>query len=254
MLWNVFLWEQVLAQGAQPVLPQVLFRALCCSRWQPSLLVWLSCLVGCTDLSVCNRYREFLKREKSALSCLKGCQVLWGAKSGPGMSTFFPFAIWCYSWLHCEKDLRLRERNSEGGQMAGVWTFFRPCASWIHLLCFVCQNMSLLWATKATGFKINKFSPQGWQPRWLLCDPILLLQEAMRTANEFTSTWSPVLACIIPIQEAKVNTTQGSLLASSTLSTMSKWEESLTVTHWVYSCRGQDNGKAVTDSGKESSC
>lgn len=126
------------------------------------------------------------KREISALSCLMGCQVLWDAKSGSGISTFFPFAIWCYSWLHCGKDLQLRERNSEGGQMAGVWTFFRPCAFWIHLLCFVCQNMSLLWATKATGFKINKCSPRGWQPRWLLCDPILLLQEAMRTANEFT--------------------------------------------------------------------
>lgn len=101
------------------------------------------------------------QRERNALSCLMGCQVLWDARSGSGTSTSFPFAVWCYSWLHCGKDLWLRERNSEGGQMAGVWTFFRPCAFWIHLLCFVCQNMSLLWATKATGFKINKCSPQG---------------------------------------------------------------------------------------------
>lgn len=159
-----------------------------CSMWQPSLLLWFpDAQVWLLDAQIwvsATGTGNSSKREISALNCLMGCQLLWDAKPGSGMSTFFPFAIWCYSWLYCEKDLR--ERNCEGGQMAGVWTFFRPCAFWIHLLCFGCQNVSLLRATKATGFKINKCSPQGWQPRGLRCDSILLQQEAMRTANEFT--------------------------------------------------------------------
>lgn len=86
MLWNVFHWEQVLAQGtkASQCCPKSCFvpsGAAEGSRWQPSLLVWFSWLVECSALSVCNRYREFLEERNKCSELFNwvpstlGCQV-----------------------------------------------------------------------------------------------------------------------------------------------------------------------------------
>jgi len=56
-----------------------------------------------------------------------------------------------------------------------------------------------------------------------------------------------VLACIITNQAAKVNTTFRSLPEFRKLSVISIWYESFAAMYREYSCRGQDNGKAVSD-------
>lgn len=171
-------------------------------------------------------------------------QVYWAAQAGSDMSPFFPFALWGDSRSHYGTDLRLPECNSEGGQMAGGSDSFRPCAFAIHLLRFACQNISLLRATKQTGFTINKSNPKIRRPMRLLYGPIFLDEGTTRTTNEFTQ--SLALACGITIQEAKVNTAFGSLPDSRPLSVTGIWDESLAAPYWAYSYRAEENGKAVS--------
>lgn len=73
--------------------------------------------------------------------------------------------------------------QSEGGQMAEGLDFLY--AFWIHLLCFVCQSISLR-AAKPTGFTINKLNPKAWQSAWPPYSPIFLEQEIIRIASKFT--------------------------------------------------------------------
>lgn len=219
--------------------------------WMQQMTAIIPCrvywLLGCLCLSICNRYREFLEGINKYSVPFNGVPSILGCPVRIRHKHILPL---CYLVLFLialwkrPPASRVKFWRRTDGWRFGLSSGHVPS----EYICYV-----LLVKTSASSELLSKQALQSTNqtPKYdSRCDycmiPSFLSKKPWELLMSLLKLGSLVLACIIAIQEAKVNTTFGSLPESRVLSTISIWYESLAATYWAYSCRGRNNGKAVS--------